>query len=138
MPVPAEGKVLKHIAKARKRGKSYDRIADDLNADRIPTKGGGRWYPATVRSVWPSLPESRRQCKSAHGSPLLWPSPDGSRLRNGPGGSLQKIDALLPLIQGLHPPFPKIGGKTSPQGFLARQEGIPESSPWSNPIPTRP
>jgi hypothetical protein len=40
------------IAKARKRGKSHERIADDLNADRIPTKGGGRWYPATVRSVW--------------------------------------------------------------------------------------
>ena len=33
-------------------GTSYDRIADDLNADRIPTKRGGRWYPATVRSVF--------------------------------------------------------------------------------------
>jgi len=33
--------VLVQIAKARKRGKSYTRIADDLNADRIPTKGGG-------------------------------------------------------------------------------------------------
>jgi DNA invertase Pin-like site-specific DNA recombinase len=52
VPVPAEGKVLAQIAKERKRGKSYERIADDLNADRIPTKGGGRWYPATVRSVW--------------------------------------------------------------------------------------
>jgi len=52
MPVPAEEKVLAQIAKARKRGKSYERIADDLNADRIPTQGGGWWYPATVRSVW--------------------------------------------------------------------------------------
>jgi len=40
---PAEGEVLVQIAKAWKRGKSYTRIADDLNADRIPTKGGGRW-----------------------------------------------------------------------------------------------
>ncbi len=52
MPVPAERRVLAQIAKARQRGKSYERIADDLNADRILTKGGGRWYPATVRSVW--------------------------------------------------------------------------------------
>ncbi len=52
VPVPAEEKVLAQIAKARKRGKSYERIADDLNADCIPTKSGGRWYPATVRSVW--------------------------------------------------------------------------------------
>ncbi len=52
MPLPAEEKELAQIAKARKRGTSYERIADDLNADRIPTKGGGRWYPATVRSVF--------------------------------------------------------------------------------------
>jgi len=52
VPVRAEGKVLARIAKERKRGISYDRIADDLNADRIPTKSAGQWYPATVRSVW--------------------------------------------------------------------------------------
>jgi site-specific DNA recombinase len=52
VPVPAERKVLAQIAKARRRGRSYERIADDLNADRIPTKSGGRWYPATVRSVF--------------------------------------------------------------------------------------
>lgn len=50
--VPAEAKVLAKIAKARTRGKSYERIADDLNADRIPTKSGRQWYPATVRSVF--------------------------------------------------------------------------------------
>jgi len=59
MPVPAERKVLAQIAKARERGKSYERIADDLNADRIPTQGGGRWYAATVRSVW--LTAQRRE-----------------------------------------------------------------------------
>ena len=52
VPVRAERKVLAQITKARKRGTSYERIADDLNADRLPTKGGGRWYPATVRSVF--------------------------------------------------------------------------------------
>jgi DNA invertase Pin-like site-specific DNA recombinase len=52
IPVPAERKVLAQIAKARKRGTSYERIADDLNADRIRTKSGGQRYPATVRSVY--------------------------------------------------------------------------------------
>ncbi len=50
--VRTEGKVLKRIIRERRRGMSYDLIADGLNADRIRTKRGGRWYPATVRSVW--------------------------------------------------------------------------------------
>ncbi len=53
VPVRAEEKVLAQMAKARRRGTSYERIAYDLNADRIPTKRRKRlWYPATVRSVW--------------------------------------------------------------------------------------
>ena len=49
--VPKQQKVLVQIAEERADGKSYERIADDLNADRIRTQSGGRWYPATVRSV---------------------------------------------------------------------------------------
>jgi len=52
MPVPAERKVLKRISRERRRGMSYDLIADGLNADRIRTKRKRRWYAATVRSVW--------------------------------------------------------------------------------------
>ena len=51
VPVLAEGKVLTRINKERAKGTSYDRIADGLNADRIRTKRGGRWYAMTVRSV---------------------------------------------------------------------------------------
>ncbi len=51
VPVPAEMEVLAQMEKERADGKSYESIADDLNADRIPTKNKGRWYAATVRSV---------------------------------------------------------------------------------------
>ena len=45
--VPSEEKVLQRIGRERRRGASYDPIADRLNADRIPTKQRGRWYAAT-------------------------------------------------------------------------------------------
>jgi DNA invertase Pin-like site-specific DNA recombinase len=51
VPVLAEGKVLAQIKKERARKMSDDRIADGLNADRIQTKRGGRWYAMTVRSL---------------------------------------------------------------------------------------
>ncbi len=54
VPVPDEQKVLARIQKEWHRGMAYRLIADGLNADRIPTKGGGtkgRWYGATIRSI---------------------------------------------------------------------------------------
>jgi site-specific DNA recombinase len=51
VPDPEEMEVLAQIERERSHGKSYESIADELNADRIPTKGKGRWYAATVRSV---------------------------------------------------------------------------------------
>jgi Recombinase len=42
----------KRIHQERSAGKSLRQIADDLNADRIPTAHGGkRWWPSTVRAV---------------------------------------------------------------------------------------
>jgi hypothetical protein len=36
----------------RKRGASYAKIADRLNADGVATAhGGAAWYPATVRRI---------------------------------------------------------------------------------------
>jgi hypothetical protein len=43
--------VLDQIRESRTAGESYWLIADSLNADRIPTQRGGRWYAASVRSV---------------------------------------------------------------------------------------
>ncbi len=51
MPVPEEMKVLKRIQKERDRGMAFWLIADGLNADLIPSKSGGTWWTATVRSV---------------------------------------------------------------------------------------
>jgi DNA invertase Pin-like site-specific DNA recombinase len=42
------------IARARdlaRRGMSYSLIATTLNAERRPTRGGGRWFPATVSRI---------------------------------------------------------------------------------------
>jgi len=66
VPVPARGRYWR---KSRKRGKSYERIADDLNADRIPTKGGGGGTLPRYGASG-SQPESGRRFRSAHGSSL--------------------------------------------------------------------
>jgi DNA invertase Pin-like site-specific DNA recombinase len=44
--------VIGRILNARKTGKSFRAIAEDLNADRVPTAQGGRaWHASTVRAV---------------------------------------------------------------------------------------
>lgn len=44
--------IAEQIHHERSLGKSLRQIADDLNAERIPTaQGGERWWPSTVRGV---------------------------------------------------------------------------------------
>jgi DNA invertase Pin-like site-specific DNA recombinase len=51
-PVTLPAQVERRIARARKVGKSYQRIADELNAAKVPTaQGGAKWYASTVRKV---------------------------------------------------------------------------------------
>lgn len=48
--LPAE--VVSRIVAERADGAAWQRIADGLNADGVPTaQGGSMWYPATVRKV---------------------------------------------------------------------------------------
>ena len=49
--VETELAVIERIAAMRGRGETYQTIADALAADGVPTKRGGRWYPATVRNI---------------------------------------------------------------------------------------
>ena len=49
--VPKEMRVVKRILKWRKEGRSYGKIAKELNAKKVPTKRGGKWYPSTVRYI---------------------------------------------------------------------------------------
>jgi DNA invertase Pin-like site-specific DNA recombinase len=51
--VPRELKVLTRIQRERARGLSFARIADNLNAERVPTKCKAKrgWLAGTVRSV---------------------------------------------------------------------------------------
>jgi len=50
-PDEAEQETLGRIQRMRSEGLSYDRIAKTLNEDGSPTKRGGEWYAASVRSV---------------------------------------------------------------------------------------
>jgi DNA invertase Pin-like site-specific DNA recombinase len=44
--------VVRRIARERKAGKSFAKIAEGLNAGGVPTaQGGARWYASTVRAV---------------------------------------------------------------------------------------
>jgi DNA invertase Pin-like site-specific DNA recombinase len=49
--LPAE--VVERIVREREAGATLQAIADQLNADGVPTgqKAGGRWYRSTVRAV---------------------------------------------------------------------------------------
>ncbi len=51
--VPDEGeqKVIHQMAKMRKAGIGYHRIAKALDANEIPTRHGGKWRAATVRKI---------------------------------------------------------------------------------------
>lgn len=43
---------VQRILRARRRGDSYGQIARRLDAQRVPTPGGGaRWYPSTVERI---------------------------------------------------------------------------------------
>ncbi len=49
--VPEEQTVIKAIKRRRQQGESFQRIADRLNGDNIPTKQGGYWHPSTIRQI---------------------------------------------------------------------------------------
>lgn len=46
---PEEAETVRRIYSLRKQGRTLQEIADTLNAERVPTKRGGFWYPGTVR-----------------------------------------------------------------------------------------
>jgi len=51
-------RVLARMRVARASGRSYQQIAADLNASRVPTVHGGRqWWPSTVRAVLRRTPD---------------------------------------------------------------------------------
>jgi site-specific DNA recombinase len=54
VPIPEEQEILARIRKLRsgRRPKTYKDVAELLNQEGVPTKrGGGKWYPSTVRMV---------------------------------------------------------------------------------------
>jgi DNA invertase Pin-like site-specific DNA recombinase len=51
-----EQHVLRRIDRLRRRGHSYQRIADALNRSGVPAKRGSRWWPMTVRGVMLTAP----------------------------------------------------------------------------------
>jgi DNA invertase Pin-like site-specific DNA recombinase len=51
VPCPEELAILQYLRARRAEGLSYCRIARELNAAGIATRGGGRWWTETVRSI---------------------------------------------------------------------------------------
>ena len=49
--VPEEQKVIRRMKTEREAGASFQQIADRLNAEGVPTKKGGRWFPRTVSRI---------------------------------------------------------------------------------------
>jgi DNA invertase Pin-like site-specific DNA recombinase len=50
-PDPTEQTIAHHIRRLHRDGLSIRKIADQLNAERIPAKRGGPWHPTTVARV---------------------------------------------------------------------------------------
>ena len=48
---PEEAETVRRIFSMRRQGATLQAIADVLNAEKVPTKRGGKWYPATVRYI---------------------------------------------------------------------------------------
>jgi hypothetical protein len=51
VPNGMEMSTARVIVGLRRQGKSYHMIAERLNAKGMAAKGGGRWYPKTIRGV---------------------------------------------------------------------------------------
>ena len=48
---PQEAETVRRIFSLRRQGVTLKEIANIFNAERVPTKRGGKWYPATVRYI---------------------------------------------------------------------------------------
>lgn len=54
-PVTLPAATRARIASERASGRTLTAIADDLNAEQVPTARGGRWYPSTIAGVLRSI-----------------------------------------------------------------------------------
>jgi DNA invertase Pin-like site-specific DNA recombinase len=46
-----EQEIIERIQKLSAKGMNYSQIADNLNAERLPTRANGQWFPATVSRI---------------------------------------------------------------------------------------
>jgi DNA invertase Pin-like site-specific DNA recombinase len=54
-PVEQNPEIMARIVSERTQGLSLRAIAEDLNAERIPTARGGHWHASTVKSILGSI-----------------------------------------------------------------------------------
>jgi DNA invertase Pin-like site-specific DNA recombinase len=47
----SEPKTLAHIKELRAKGLNYEQLARELNTSGSKTRGGGEWFPATIRRI---------------------------------------------------------------------------------------
>jgi hypothetical protein len=55
-PDQAEQAIARRIRRLHRGGLSIRKIADQLNAERVPAKRGGPWHPTTVARVLQEQP----------------------------------------------------------------------------------
>lgn len=48
---PGEQEIVERIQKLADKGLNYSQIAEKLNAEGLPTRANGAWYPATVSRI---------------------------------------------------------------------------------------
>src|SRR6185437_10241470 len=48
---PGEQEVLDRMLALKAEGSNFSEIANALNADQVPTRANGLWYPATVSRI---------------------------------------------------------------------------------------
>lgn len=58
---PSEQTILGRLKSLREAGMSYSRIANEMNAEAIPSKTGGLWHPFVVQTVLGQTPDQQRR-----------------------------------------------------------------------------
>lgn len=47
----SEDAVIECVKELREQGCTYQELADKLNAEGVPTRRGGKWYPSSIKNI---------------------------------------------------------------------------------------
>jgi DNA invertase Pin-like site-specific DNA recombinase len=70
--VPDEAAIVRQIFELRQQGLILQAIADNLNAQGLKSKQGGKWWPSTVKQVLSAEDKYKGGLRGY--SPIYWPA----------------------------------------------------------------